>query len=392
MAKLRALRTDDKLTILRTNMDTGHGAASGCFDRLHETAFAQAFVLKVVGLTGQAVYSWCARRNPCLPREYSMKAIDTVEIGILVDNTTDSLSSRPSFVETEWAGLYRRGMKLLSGKCLCCAAHGLSYLITAKAGGGSHALLFDTGPEELVFERNALRLGVDIGAIEAMVLSHGHWDHGGAMLRALQMITLANGGRPVPTYMHPEMFALRATRSRDGRLQMMEPVPGADMLAAHGAEVIVARDEQSALDDLFYVSGEIPRVTSFERGLPGQVRQTASGDWEPDEILPDERFVAVHIAGKGQVVFTACSHAGLINVLTHARARFPDIPLYGVFGGFHLSGSTEAIIPETVEALAQFDLQLIAPGHCTGWRALSALAAAYGDKVVPTAVGKTFTL
>jgi 7,8-dihydropterin-6-yl-methyl-4-(beta-D-ribofuranosyl)aminobenzene 5'-phosphate synthase len=106
----------------------------------------------------------------------------------------------------------------------------------------------------------------------------------------------------------------------------------------------------------------------------------------------DERFVAVHVAGKGQVIFTACSHAGLINVLTEARARFPDIPIYGVLGGFHLSGATEAIIPQTVRALAQFNLELIAAGHCTGWRALSALAAAYGSKLVPTAVGKRFTL
>jgi 7,8-dihydropterin-6-yl-methyl-4-(beta-D-ribofuranosyl)aminobenzene 5'-phosphate synthase len=321
-----------------------------------------------------------------------MKAADTIEIRVLVDNATDSLSSNPPFVETEWAGLRHRGMKLLSGKCLCCAAHGLSYLITARSGSASHALLFDTGPDDSVFERNVRQLGVDPGTIEAMVLSHGHWDHSGAMPRALQMTTLANGGRRVPTYMHPEMFALRATQSRSGKLHTMEPVPSADLLAANGAEVIVTRDGQSLLDDLFYVSGEIPRVSAFERGFPGQVRQTASGDWEADEILPDERFVAVNVAGKGQVVFSACSHAGLINVLTEAKARFPDIPLYGVFGGFHLSGGTESIIPETVEALAQFDLKLIAPGHCTGWRALSALAAAYGDRVVPTAVGKTFRL
>jgi 7,8-dihydropterin-6-yl-methyl-4-(beta-D-ribofuranosyl)aminobenzene 5'-phosphate synthase len=321
-----------------------------------------------------------------------MKAIDALEIKILVDNVTDSLSSNPKFVETEWAGLRHRGMTLLSGKCLCCAAHGLSCVITARSGSESHTLLFDTGPDEAVFERNAHQLGVDPGAIGAMVLSHGHWDHSGAMPRALQMITLANGGRPVPTYMHPHMFALRATRSRKGTFERMEPVPGVDVLTANGADVVVTRDEQSVLDDAFYVSGEIPRVSAFERGFPGQVRQTATGDWEPDEVLPDERFVAVHVAGKGQIVFSACSHAGLINVLTQAKARFPDIPLYGVFGGFHLSGATEAIIPQTVEALAQFDLKLIAAGHCTGWRALGALAAAFGDRVVPMAVGKTFRL
>jgi 7,8-dihydropterin-6-yl-methyl-4-(beta-D-ribofuranosyl)aminobenzene 5'-phosphate synthase len=310
----------------------------------------------------------------------------------LVDNTSDSLSSNPGFVETEFARQRRRGMPWLSGKCLCCAAHGLSCLITTRTGSVSRTLLFDTGPEEWVFERNATRLGVDLGRVDAMVLSHGHWDHGGAMPRALQMIAMANGGKPVPTYMHPDMFDLRATRSPEGEIRPMELVPSVEVLSGSGADVIVTRDEQFPCDRSFYVSGEIPRVTSFERGFLGQVRRNAAGSWEPDEFMPDERFVAINVAGKGQVVFTACSHAGLTNVLTHAKARFPDIPLFGVFGGFHLSGTTEPIIPETVEALSQFDLQLISPGHCTGWRAVSALSAAYGERVVPSAVGKTFAL
>ena len=321
-----------------------------------------------------------------------MRAVDSAEIIFLVDNSTDSLSSNPGFVETEFAGHRRRGMPWLSGKCLCCAAHGLSCLITTRTESGSRTLLFDTGPEEWVFERNVVRLGVDLGEVGAIVLSHGHWDHGGAMPRALQMITMGNGGKRVPTFMHPDMFALRATKSGDGRLQPMELVPSVDVLAGNGAEVIVTRDEQLLLDQDFYVSGEIPRATSFERGFLGQYRLTTSGSWEPDEVMPDERFVAINVAGKGQIVFTACSHAGLINVLTHAKARFPDIPVFGVFGGFHLSGIIEAIIPETVEALADFGLQLIVPGHCTGWRAVSALVAAYGDKVVPSAVGKRFVL
>ena len=95
---------------------------------------------------------------------------------------------------------------------------------------------------------------------------------------------------------------------------------------------------------------------------------------------------------KGLFVFTACSHAGLINVLTHAAERFPGIPLFGVLGGFHLAGPNEAIIPETVDALEAFELQVIAAAHCTGWRALGRLAQRFGDRVVASAVGKRFVL
>lgn len=206
------------------------------------------------------------------------------------------------------------------------------------------------------------------------------------------MITQENGARNVPVYMHPEMFALRAFKQKDGSFAPQELVPTVPVLSGNGGDVVVTRDEQSVLGDAFFISGEIPRVTTFERGLPGQHRQLADGSWEKDEILPDERYVSVHVAGKGQVVFTACSHAGLINVLLAAQARFPDVPLYGVMGGFHLAGVTEAIIPETVAALAQFDLKLIAAGHCTGWRAVNALAEAFGDAVVPSAVGKIYRL
>ena len=108
----------------------------------------------------------------------------------------------------------------------------------------------------------------------------------------------------------------------------------------------------------------------------------------------DERFpLAVHVRDKGLVVFSACSHAGIVNVLHHARALFPDVKLHAVMGGFHLAGPTEAIIPETVRDLGTFGLDLIIPGHCTGWRALNALERAYGEKVVvPSAVGKRFSL
>jgi 7,8-dihydropterin-6-yl-methyl-4-(beta-D-ribofuranosyl)aminobenzene 5'-phosphate synthase len=132
-------------------------------------------------------------------------------------------------------------------------------------------------------------------------------------------------------------------------------------------------------------------VTKFETGLPGHHRRTADdGDWEPDPLLMDERFVAVRVKDKGILVLTACSHAGVVNVMTHARDCLPEAPLHGVLGGFHLAGTNERIIPETVEALREFGLQSIAAAHCTGWRAVNALAAAFGDAVVPSAVGKTF--
>ena len=117
-----------------------------------------------------------------------LEAADKVEIRILVDNATDMLSSNPPFVESESGYLNRRGFKVSSARCLCCAVHGLSCLITVHRGDTRHTVLFDTGPEDYAFERNTTRLGADLGTVESIVLSHGHWDHSGAMFLALNAI------------------------------------------------------------------------------------------------------------------------------------------------------------------------------------------------------------
>jgi len=226
-----------------------------------------------------------------------------------------------------------------------------------------------------------------------VVLSHGHWDHGGGMLKAIELMRSAAPERRAPVYLHPGMFAERASRQPDGGVLPMALLPTPQELTDAGATPIVTDTPQHLLDGTFWLSGEIPRVTAYETGLQNQVRRNANGEWEPDPLLLDERFLAVAVKGKGIVVFTACSHAGVVNVLLHARQCFPQQRLYAVMGGFHLSGETERCIPDTVRDMASFDLGMIAPGHCTGWRALNKLAQTFGeDIVVPLAVGKIFAL
>jgi len=324
----------------------------------------------------------------------TLQPVDGIEFLVLVDNCLDSLSSVPKYVSLEWPRLMRNGMTELSGEAQCCANHGLSLVIAAHVGPTSHALMFDAGPEDYVLERNAPRLGVDFSRIEGIVLSHGHWDHAGGLPAAVRSIVAAAPHRPVPIYVHPGMFRQRAITLSSGAILPIKAIPLSEELRALGAEVLSSDKPQSVLDDFFWISGEIPRVTAYERGFPGHLRRSADGStWDPDPLIMDERFVAVHVRDKGLVVFTACSHAGVVNVLFHARESFPSIPLYAVAGGLHLSAANEKVIPETVDDLASFNLRIIAPGHCTGWRATQALVGKFGEDVVaPSAVGKTYTL
>jgi 7,8-dihydropterin-6-yl-methyl-4-(beta-D-ribofuranosyl)aminobenzene 5'-phosphate synthase len=318
--------------------------------------------------------------------------LDRLEVQVLIDNVTDNLSSTPSFVTREWPALVRRGLRRIAGGDICCANHGLSLVISATAGERKHVMLFDAGPADYAVEHNGARLGIDFGTIEAVVLSHGHWDHGGGLLKAFELMRKAAPDHRAPIYLHPGMFAERAQRQPDGGVLPFAQVPKPEELTAAGAHPVVTDQPQLVLDEMFYVSGEIPRITPYELGLRNQVRRATAGDWQPDPLIMDERFLAVSVKGKGVVVFTACSHAGVVNVLHHARSCFPNQKLFAIMGGFHLSGETERCIPETVRDIGDFDLGIIAPGHCTGWRALSMLVQRYGDeRVVPLAVGKLFT-
>ena len=319
--------------------------------------------------------------------------VDALEVLVLVDNVTDSLSSNPKDVLPEWSVLLTGGrLRVLAGSNTCCAHHGLSLLLTAHVGSKKRTLLFDAGPAAATFQRNCEILGVDFESVEAVVLSHGHWDHAGGLLAAVESIARSRGSKGFTCYVHPGMFRQRATKRPDGQLYVNELIPDPERLSEAGADVLNTSEPQSVADGAFYVSGEIPRVTAYEAGVPNHLTRRVDGEWEPDPLIMDERFVSVNVKGKGQFVFSACSHAGIVNVLNHARKVFPEVPLYGVMGGLHLSGINEKIIPDTIADLKRFDLKLLAPGHCTGWRALSAMAREFGDELVPSAVGKHYAI
>ena len=320
--------------------------------------------------------------------------IDSLEILVIVDNVTDSLSTNPPEVEPEWRGLLTRGrIRVLSGSGICCAQHGLSLLLTAHIGKRKHTVLFDTGGHRETFTRNAEILGVDFESIGDIVLSHGHWDHASGMVAAVEQASHLRGQARVNAYVHPGMFAQRGQMLASGVVFPMENVPTPDELRDAGAIVICTDQSQTIGQGAFYLSGEIPRVTPYEKGLISQVsRLKDDAPWKPDPLLIDERYLSVNIKGRGQFIFSACSHAGIVNVLTHARQQFLQTPIYGIMGGLHLSGATEAIIPQTVADMQKFGLQLLAPGHCTGWRATAALESAFKGQVVPLAVGKRFVL
>ncbi len=321
--------------------------------------------------------------------------VERLIVEVLADNLTDSYSSKPGNCSPEFNNVMNAGATEISGATLCCAQLGLALMLTAESGAIRHKLLFDTGPDGAVLIANAARLGVSFGEVNAIAITHGHWDHMGGLVAAIDAVRRDDHARHVPCHVNPGMFLKRGARLSNGTIAPFQKVPSPSALAAHGAEVVNSGEARTLLDDFFYLSGEIPRLSEFETGRDDHFcRDRNSSPWRPDPLIMDERFLAVNVRGKGMIVFSACSHAGIVNVLLDVRQKFPEVPIHTVIGGLHLGGATmEKRIAPTVANLKQFDCKQIIPAHCSGWRAVRALANEFGESIVSqSAVGNRYVI
>jgi 7,8-dihydropterin-6-yl-methyl-4-(beta-D-ribofuranosyl)aminobenzene 5'-phosphate synthase len=115
------------------------------------------------------------------------------------------------------------------------------------------------------------------------------------------------------------------------------------------------------------------------------------GDWEPDPWTWDDQNLVVNVRDRGLVIVSGCSHAGVVNVVRNAQRLTGEDRIAGLIGGFHLTGGLfEPLIPATVADIAGIGVGRIVPAHCTGWRAMHALASALPDAFVQPSVGTVF--
>jgi 7,8-dihydropterin-6-yl-methyl-4-(beta-D-ribofuranosyl)aminobenzene 5'-phosphate synthase len=135
----------------------------------------------------------------------------------------------------------------------------------------------------------------------------------------------------------------------------------------------------------------VDRTTEFERGMPPPHQAWDGTEWRHDAAVIDDQALVVSVRGQGLVVVTGCGHAGVVNIVRHARWLTGVDRLAALIGGFHLSGPAfEPIIEPTVAALTEMAPALIVPGHCTGWKAQHALQRVLPDAWVQTSVGSRY--
>ncbi len=255
------------------------------------------------------------------------------------------------------------------------AEWGLSFWIEADG----RRLLFDTGAGR-VLEHNARHLSVPLEAAEAVILSHGHYDHTGGLLCML------SGGHRPRVWIHPEAFRPRYARRERGPARAI----GLPHLT-QGDVRMRARElnwtaQPTRIAEGIWVTGEIPRRNDFEdTGGPFFLDEACR---EPDP-LTDDQALWIETPG-GLVVVLGCAHAGLVNTLEYIGEINPGRRIRAVLGGLHLVRAGPERIARTIQALERWKPDLIAPAHCTGWRATAELAARFPDRVTECGVGMRF--
>jgi 7,8-dihydropterin-6-yl-methyl-4-(beta-D-ribofuranosyl)aminobenzene 5'-phosphate synthase len=220
------------------------------------------------------------------------------------------------------------------------------------------------------------------------VLSHGHFDHAGG----LAGLAGRRGVRALPMVVHPNAWTERRL-AVPGRDPDELPTLSKRALAGEGYEVIERREPSLLVDGSVLITGEVDRTTDFERGMPPPHQAWTGTEWAHDPLVIDDQALVVHVRGRGLVVLTGCGHAGVVNIVRHAQRLTGVGELHALVGGLHLSGPAfEPVIGPTVDALTALAPSLVVPGHCTGWRAQHALAAALPQAWVQGSSGSTYRL
>jgi 7,8-dihydropterin-6-yl-methyl-4-(beta-D-ribofuranosyl)aminobenzene 5'-phosphate synthase len=323
--------------------------------------------------------------------EIDLEPVDSVVVTTLMDNVIDALMpDQGPARRIKFGGGPRRPAPVMVDGTVpspLIAEHGFSVLVTVTKGGTEHRFLYDTGTSPDGIIRNMSWLDIDPGSIEAVVCSHGHFDHTTGLDGLIRSLSQAN----MPVLIHPD-FWHRRRLVIPGRDPLEMPTTSRRALQDAGFDIIEERQPSFLFGRSVLITGEVARTTGYEPGLPPQ-QAWLGGRWEPDPLVLDDQAMIVNVAGHGLVVITGCGHAGVVNIARYARRLCHDVPLYALLGGFHLNGPAfEPLIPRVLTDLAELQPSVLVPAHCTGWRARHALAARFPDAYVPNSVGTSFCL
>jgi len=253
--------------------------------------------------------------------------------------------------------------------------HGLAFWIEIV----THRLLVDTG-QGLVLADNARASGLTLGAVETVVLSHGHYDHTGGLAAVFH----ETAGRIV-IHAHPDALGPKYKRDAAGVRYIGMPPETREILMTGRDRLVLSRASVEVVPGI-RTTGEIPRRHPEEAIAEPFCTDIEGRSSDP---LMDDQAVFIETL-HGTAVLLGCAHAGVINTLDHILQLTGGKPVYAVIGGMHLSSAPPESIEWTIRELRRFRIELLVPLHCTGHKASAALWTAFPESCRPAGAGTVF--
>jgi 7,8-dihydropterin-6-yl-methyl-4-(beta-D-ribofuranosyl)aminobenzene 5'-phosphate synthase len=255
------------------------------------------------------------------------------------------------------------------GKPDLVAKHGLSLLIETASADSKSRVLMDAGPPPDIALHNANVMKADIRSLDAIVISHGHYDHIGGLLRILR-----NVDRPIPVVVHPLAFTPKfAFRPK---LKFIGPEFNHNSVRDAGGVLLLVRNSVPIATGIV-TTGEIPRETDFEQ---------VEGFWTVNDQrlvqdqMTDDQALLINMREKGIVIISGCAHSGIINTVRHAQKMVGTNNIHAIIGGCHLASADDRKIQATLDHLIRLQPKWLYPCHCTGSKATRRLLDSFDER------------
>ncbi len=338
--------------------------------------------LQVTAAAGAAVVAAdLAQASATAPERTVIPEAEKIVITVITDNLADAnrldykIAKRPDYFTNPLEAAFH-------------AEHGLAYHVETVVGGKAHACLYDFGTDARGILRNMDLLKINLRQVEALGISHDHWDHQIGLVEILKA-KRQEFAKELPLYIGQQFFVGNYGKRPNGNIVQTNLLKREDVEALGFVKIVEIKGPTAIIPGAVF-PGKIEQVTDYER--VGSNLLTKRDGKFVQEMFIGEQVLVFNAKGKGLVVLSSCAHRGIVNAVKQAQRMTGIEKVHAIIGGCHLINARQDVILKTVADIRAINPDYIAPTHCTGYEAASTFAREMPDRFILNTAGTRYVI